>query len=1487
MFFDEARSVLSFLDEFLSNFLSGAFSRFHSRVFMNFHFHTSIRTVIMRTIKWIAGFFLLITVVLALAIGVAIYYLHANGVRWERVSLLSTSAARVEGLEVKNASFFMYADCLSLDWSWQALFEHAFEGSQVLVSDAIIRRSVSTTALSETIAVPAIHISDVVLINVLFENMSSTDTTSVWIPDLQVHDLQYNGVWKIQDFSNRGCQWTTRMGRSVIAAAPDSTFHSPASSALQIPDFSIQNLTLSDCSIVLDHPEFPTTITSLNLGVRGLKQRDLMDIRLELLSFCYQDSVLIDLDAEDGQVDGNREGTIRNLHVVIPGAALHAPELWYSTIESCVAVNFSQSYLNPALLAWIWPSKKDVFDLYNVPLHFDGIISYGQRQLQFQTINLALGQQATLLLNGVAGIGGDEYLNLQIRPLHSSSYNLGSLFNYKMPVVLRDFPVRFDLKVNGRYDHLHADLTGSVGKTVCHATAEIDLTSDEQSRVRVDLRTPGLALSEFYASDISDIRIRNMHLYTSIGWDRAYRLSPSEFRLSGDSISVAGNWLRAPVVQMQTNSASTKIQLSIRDNATLALESPDNVWEDDRIRYAGYFRYRLPADQYTNLSRGELFATGDGFVEYKKSMLTMALQSDSLVFRDGSSQDLYKTRGQIKLSYTETGEMSVNLSWGADQYLKFRGDENILSWWNRPDKWESDFPAMEASAHVQLDSTLVNKVFSRKGGIDVHEFKWTATADAIRMQANIPYLQIENLRLDTLTGDAGLMNNVFTGSFAIGKFTNPVTVLTDVRLGISTPRDSMVAVALNTFLPEINSRVSLGGQVDFLRHGYKFNFGDQDFVLGEQHWQTNEDSGTGLIVNNDFSTYDGSVHLRHEGQRISLEGGGQALRLVFDSVEVYDLVRLMIAEPALHGKIHGDLRYYVPHDSVSWDLGWHRVSLDTVNFGMVSTHGNYAASGMDIRAIARHEIGNIDASLYKRTGPLRYTLSMKDVDLQTLARLLPTGPRPLALTGVASARITGTYDTQIHGSGYVAAQNTELYMVNKAVHLKLPADTLWVDDTHLSFRGFEVLDRNNNPFRLNGNVLISSDPLVDISLTTDRFRIFEQNLETESLTGKVDISTNLNLKGPFSDLSIHGKASVLPDGSLTYLYSSSIGLDDREKEIQFYSFKTDSTAQPFIKSPKPGRTSFLNWNVDFSVGSSNLTVLFNEASQDYVKAVVTGDLRIRTGGSDEMLVYGNLQSHEGSIIYDAPMISDLNFEIEQASVAWQGEPDKPTLSFLGTEPFRISPADISASWDKTGGLVPINVLARINNRPLSNFDLEFDLSSSDTQVGNWILSLPEDTRQAYAISLMLFGRINTDSEGQSASLMQSLVGKMNEISRRNIRNADLSFYVDRQNRPQSGTTTTNGDESLGFSFSKGLFNKKVRLSIGGNLDLDHNSNAGTVANVKVDYYLNKEHDLSVNASKGSAYTGVIDGQVDETSLGFSFVKKFRNFFHVYKKRKAK
>jgi hypothetical protein len=107
-------------------------------------------------------------------------------------------------------------------------------------------------------------------------------------------------------------------------------------------------------------------------------------------------------------------------------------------------------------------------------------------------------------------------------------------------------------------------------------------------------------------------------------------------------------------------------------------------------------------------------------------------------------------------------------------------------------------------------------------------------------------------------------------------------------------------------------------------------------------------------------------------------------------------------------------------------------------------------------------------------------------------------------------------------------------------------------------------------------------------------------------------------------------------------------------------------------------------------------------------------------------------------------------------------------------------------------------------------------------------------------------------------------------------NFDIKSYDDYQ------TGTAQGRTQVGIGLKKQLFNERLSVQIGGNLDVEgaaakQNSVSNLTGDVTVEYKITKDGRFLLKVFRHNQYEGAIEGQLIETGAGVVFVKDFNKW----------
>jgi len=122
---------------------------------------------------------------------------------------------------------------------------------------------------------------------------------------------------------------------------------------------------------------------------------------------------------------------------------------------------------------------------------------------------------------------------------------------------------------------------------------------------------------------------------------------------------------------------------------------------------------------------------------------------------------------------------------------------------------------------------------------------------------------------------------------------------------------------------------------------------------------------------------------------------------------------------------------------------------------------------------------------------------------------------------------------------------------------------------------------------------------------------------------------------------------------------------------------------------------------------------------------------------------------------------------------------------------------------------------------------------------------------------------------------------------------ELNFDIQSYNDYQTGQAQ--GRTQVGIGLKKQLFNERLSVQIGGNVDVEgakaqQNTASDFTSDITVEYKLTNDGRYRLKAFRHNQYEGAIDGQLVETGAGVVYVRdfnKWKDFFLSPDKKKEK
>jgi hypothetical protein len=1397
----------------------------------------------------------------------------------------------VRGLKIRQSGLSAEFGEVKVNLSPKGIFSGQINGAYLIVKNGHIQQSLSDTTTqdeeeSSFLNNYLIHFQKIIVSHVDYVQISNQDTLSLSLADVLVSDLRFGNSIYIDSLINRGSSFMYRQN-TVSATQSDIKNDSISKFSLEsIPGFTINSLSFDGCDFNYITNDQQQTIKKFNLELTGLKDSDLLNATVSQISFNYQDSLDVNLNLGKITVNNQEETKIKQLDLNLPWLRLQIPQLELSNLHSPqVYTQFHESFINTALIRYFFPTIELPFSK-DLNLNFDGAVNYNEGRIGFEQMQLQLENIASLNLSGFADLPdkADAGIQLDINHFQSSYSELAQLFDLPKLEHQKEISLNSDINISGSYSKLKAEGIFSLNAMTANFVADIEQKDQGKMNLTASLRSKIIDPSQVIDSLGVAVKFYDLQL--------AGQLALSQQSISGFSVKVVSDsaifneqHIDSPEISFAYDQKMTSADIRISDILKASVRSTDDILSN-HFSFNGSIESHIPQLLDFKQNAGDFYTSFKAQYINSKDALNFQLALDTLRFSPSSSAEIYQSSALLTAAQDKDGEMQLNVSVDHQEMIRFQGSKDILDWWDKTDKWEGDFPIAELDLSVSIDSVLIEQFTGLKASLQLNDLKIRSSNNEIVANIDLQSFIFNDFVAKEFHANIEYSPELLESELSMASFQNPYANLEDTRINIFQEGNKKTGISLISYIPELQHHIELNPEFAYTDTSYVIGLQDnKNLRLGKLNWQNQKSKG--FEFNHNFELISGELSISNNEQKISIATSNHLLSFKIDSLDLSPAGKLLLTDSSFTAFLSTSGKYNLDQQSLDWLVSVSDIVMNNIELGELRSEGYYSDSLLNAHLLLDEAYGKLEASVQKNDIPYEYHLDIKDLDVSFLNSSLSPLAESIPLSGQINAKLNGSYDTILKSTGYIGFSDLQSYLTDYKIFLNIPQDTLWFKNNILSARNFKISDQNGDILTLDGSLTLQEELLMDVSLKTRRFSILDNNSGSTDLKGKVDIASDLRIRRNQQYFSINGDVSVLPNSSLRYVYQSSVSIDERDKEITFVSFDT-------IDHPIAGKKNQLRqiktsnpiqWDVNLAVGKSDVTIILSETAQDQIKMTTDGTFLLKTGDNDEPFFYGTLQSKEGSIIYDAPAVSDLNFTIENLEVVWSGELTDPKINFLGSEIFRVTPKGIPGMTN-SNSVVPITVLAKVDDRPINDFTLTFDMNSNNAQVKSWIQSLPPDTREATAINLLLFGNLNFGETGGSTSYLQTLVGKMNEISRRNIKNADISFYVDNEKTSES---TVDSKDKLGYSLSKNLFDKRVKISVGGSVDLSNSSEPGqkgpvALGNVQLDYIVSNSPEITLMLSQKSTYDGVINGQINESSAGITFQKSFRNFFRIFKKK---
>jgi translocation and assembly module TamB len=721
----------------------------------------------------------------------------------------------------------------------------------------------------------------------------------------------------------------------------------------------------------------------------------------------------------------------------------------------------------------------------------------------------------------------------------------------------------------------------------------------------------------------------------------------------------------------------------------------------------------------------------------------------------------------------------------------------------------------------------------------------------------------------------------------------------------------------------------LSGALSQVNNGLKFVFNPDSLLLNYQPWQMPPDNfilydSSGLIVRN--------FKLSRQGESITINSDGETakspINISFADFKIRTITQFaeqdsLLADGTINGKAEVKDLFTKPLftsdlkiDSLSYEkdtLGTLTIQVNNEQLNAYAAHITLKGHDNDVQ---------VDGKYFSGESKMNMDIKLNQLNLESFKGLAATQARKMKGYLKGNLHASGDLDKPLL-KGTLHFDHATVTPVITGEALQLSDDKINFDEGGFDFDNFAMLDSAGNKATLDGNVYTKDFKYYkfDISFSAQNFRAVNAPKEPNRMFyGKLNVNADIDVTG---DMNLPKVTSYLRVNKNTDFYvvlpSDDPEVVDREGVVIFTNKnrKVDSSQlKHFLDSLS---TTAVLKGMDMAAtietdSSAQFTLIIDERNGDALALRGRAELVGAVDKSGKISLTGNYELVNGS--YNLTLsVLHRKFDIQRGSViTWTGDPktaniDITAIYYVNTPPIDLVADQLtgtSTDQNRYKQKLPFQVKLIMTGELMKPI-IKFDIALPDNLLALWPdvdLKLQqmrtdeaEINKQVFA--LLLLGRFIQQNPFQSAgaptdagtiarqSASKLLSDQLNQLAGSLIKGVDVSFDMNSGQDYSSGTATNQTD--LNVKVSKGLFEDRVRVTVGSDFQLEQTNpgqNASNIAgDVSVDYKLSKDGRYMIRVYRNDQYQTVVQGQVVETGVSFILTFDYNKFRELFENKK--
>ncbi|MEX2117345.1 MAG: translocation/assembly module TamB domain-containing protein [Bacteroidota bacterium] len=802
----------------------------------------------------------------------------------------------------------------------------------------------------------------------------------------------------------------------------------------------------------------------------------------------------------------------------------------------------------------------------------------------------------------------------------------------------------------------------------------------------------------------------------------------------------------------------------------------------------------------------------------------------------------------------------------------------------------------------------------------------------LNVNIDIPRIEYNDLRIDSLRVSVTSDTDQLQATLNVGSIADSTLRVTNLQLAGKAGHDS-IAVALQSTRNDGFMKMLLAGVFTSVPDGYKFRFNDDGIVFRDLPWSVSPDNEL-LFGKNQLIAR--NVLLQSEGQSLSLQSADgksqrSPLRIEFKEFDLAMISQVVIADDAgLGGTLNGNvvLQNLESQMAFTSDLTIKDFSFGQRPIGDVTLRANNQTENVYEVNLGIDGNGNQIAIL----GKYRIEGDGNELDLSAeFTKVNLASIEPFAFGSVT--RLSGTMSGGLHMTGTMKKPSItgDLNFTNTAfnptfldTYLHLNSGTIKIDGKGAEFKSFDLVDTLGNKASLSGHLFMEDfrNYRYDLRVHTDNFLLLNKPASRDALYyGTVILDSDISIKGDESKQVVTIQAELKKGTDLALaLPESDLAVEERRGIVRFVDVKTPPHS---IMSRRNIRTrrdtteaklSQIDLTSNITVNKdSRFRILIDQIAGDSLVIRGEATVSVTMDPSGKLTLTGRYEIIEGSYHLSFGDLVRREFVIAKgSSLTWFGSPYEADVDITAIYTVKTTVLDLiqdqlaelsEEERNKYKQEIPIQVYLMMKGKLLTpDIHFKLDLPSDKRGVldGTVYAKLNELNGQESELNKQVFGLLvlgrfisgsplaSSDQTGGLSGFVRSsasqiLSAQLNRLSEQYITGVTLDVGL--ESYQDYSTGNAEGRTQMKLALSKQLFDERVTVQVGGNVDLEgqrsrENSLNNFAGDLKVLYKLTEDGRWQLQVFRQNAYAGAIDGDITKTGAGVVFTIEYDKLFGI-------